>query len=60
MFEQELKTLLQANGATLIGFSRLYLFVHFPTDVLVGFVVAVLVAIGVDWAFREVQIRRAK
>jgi len=46
--------------ATLIGFSRLYLFVHFPTDVLVGFVVAVLVAIGVDWAFREVQIRRAK
>ena len=42
--------------ATLIGFSRLYLFVHFPTDVLVGFVVAILVAIGVDWAFRKCQI----
>ena len=46
--------------ATLIGFTRLYLFVHFPTDVLAGFVIAILVAIGVDWAFREVEIRRAK
>jgi len=46
--------------ATLIGFTRLYLFVHFPTDVLAGFVIAILVAIGVDWAFREFEIRRAK
>ena len=46
--------------ATLIGFSRLYLFVHFPTDVIVGFIIAALVAIGVDYALREIQIRRAK
>lgn len=46
--------------ATLIGFSRLYLFVHFPTDVLCGFVIAILVAIGVDWGFRQFEIKRAK
>lgn len=44
--------------ATLIGFSRLYLFVHFPTDVVVGFVIAILVAIGVDWAFRKYEINK--
>ena len=45
--------------ATLIGFSRMYLFVHFPTDVIVGFIVAVIVAIGVDWGFRQAQIKLA-
>ena len=33
--------------ATLIGISRLYLFVHFPTDVLGGAILGTVIAIAV-------------
>lgn len=41
--------------AVMIGLSRLYHFVHFPTDVLAGFAFAVIVAVLVDIVFRKVK-----
>ncbi len=35
--------------AALIGLSRLYLYVHFPTDVLAGAVLGVLCGIAIQW-----------
>ena len=50
--------------AALIGFSRLYLFVHFPTDVLLGTVLGVVLAfIAVKLqriASRQLEARRVK
>lgn len=40
--------------AVLIAFSRLYLFVHFPTDVLVGSILGALIA----WSVYQIQKRR--
>lgn len=39
--------------ATIIAFSRLYNFVHFPTDVLVGSTLGIVVAIVVNWLFKK-------
>lgn len=49
-------------AAALIGFSRLYLFVHFPTDVLFGAVLGIALAlITVKFqknAMRQLEARR--
>lgn len=39
--------------AAVIGFSRLYLFVHFPTDVLAGAVLGTLIAVTVHWVLER-------
>ena len=36
--------------ATLIAFSRLYLFVHFPTDVLAGIIIGTIIAVLVHYS----------
>lgn len=45
--------------AVLIGFSRMYHFVHFPTDILGGFCVGFTVAIIVNYVFDRIQEKRA-
>jgi len=42
--------------ALVIGLSRVYLFVHFPTDVLAGALLGVLCALAVWWIFRKYKI----
>lgn len=39
--------------AALIAFSRLYLYVHFPTDILGGAALGVAIAFGVTWLCRK-------
>lgn len=41
--------------AVLIGFSRLYLYVHFPTDVLGGIAVGVLMGLLAAWAYPRLE-----
>lgn len=45
--------------AALIAFSRMYHFVHFPTDIIGGFCVGFTVAIVVNYVFDKVQEKRA-
>ena len=46
--------------ALLIGFSRMYHFVHFPTDILGGFCVGFAVAIIVNYVFDKIEARKKK
>lgn len=41
--------------AALIAFSRLYNFVHFPTDVFAGIAIGTIVALLVDFVFRKYE-----
>lgn len=44
--------------AALIGFSRMYLFVHFPTDVLLGAVLGAALAVLTVFALRKLEASR--
>lgn len=41
--------------ATLIAFSRMYHFVHYPTDIIGGFCVGLAVAVIMNYVFKKVQ-----
>jgi len=44
--------------ATLMGLSRIYLFMHYPTDVIGGAVVGILIAECVYWLYDQWRIKR--
>ena len=46
--------------AALVGFSRLYFFVHFPSDVFVGMLEGIFVAIAVTFAVDKLRNRYAE
>lgn len=46
--------------AALVGFSRLYFFVHFPSDVFVGMLEGIFVAIAVTFAIDKLRNRYAE
>lgn len=46
--------------AASIAFSRLYLFVHYPTDILGGMVLGILDAVLVYWIVKKVMQRRER
>lgn len=47
--------LLALTLAVLIGFSRMYLYVHFPTDVLAGALLGTGSAFAVNWILRRME-----
>lgn len=44
--------------ATLIAFSRMYHFVHYPTDILGGIAVGMMMAFLVNFMFKKIQARK--
>ena len=46
--------------AALVGFSRLYFFVHYPTDVLFGAILGAGVACGVHYVIKAICTRKKK
>ncbi len=38
-----------------IGFSRMYLYVHFPTDVLAGAILGTISALAVNWLLKRLE-----
>ena len=44
--------------AALIGFSRIYLYVHYPSDVLAGAALGTLCAVGAAWAIRKGNLKK--
>lgn len=44
--------------AILMGLSRIYLFMHYPTDILGGAVIGILIAEGVYWLYDTWRIKR--
>jgi len=47
-------------AAVLIAFSRMYLFVHFPTDILGGIILGTLISIAVYYGFEKIKNRKNK
>lgn len=41
--------------AVLIAFSRMYLFVHFPTDILAGAILGTLISIAVYYGYEKIK-----
>jgi len=43
--------------AILIAFSRLYLFVHFPTDIIGGIVLGTMISLAVYYGYEKIKNR---
>ncbi len=46
-------------AAVLMGLSRLYVFVHFPTDVFGGFIIGAAISVGVWLVYKKIESKRS-
>ena len=44
--------------AVLIAFSRMYLFVHFPTDILGGIILGTVISLGVYYGYEKIKSKK--